>query len=110
MFTLTNVIIWDINNQQRSIPIRVVALDPDQVAQEVRSLLTDVEGITVKRLGARVVIDGHALREKDLKKISAIAKLYPQVTNLATLSPAVLDTVSQHINQEFLNSAEAILL
>lgn len=101
---VTNVIIWDINNRQRSIPIRVVALDPDKVAQEVRSLLTDVEGITVKTLGTRVVIDGHALREKDLKKISAIANLYPQVTNLATLSPAVLDTVSQHINREFLNA------
>ncbi len=101
---ITNIIIWDKNNQQRSIPIRVVALDPNKVAKEVRSLLSDVEGISVKTLGTRVIIDGNALRDKDLKKISTIAKLYPQVTNLATLSPAVLDTVSQHINQEFANA------
>jgi pilus assembly protein CpaC len=101
---MTNLIIWNINNQQRSIPIRVVALDPEKVAQELRSLLSDVEGITVKTLGTRVVIDGNVLRDKDLKKISTIAKLYPEVTNLATLSPAVLDTVSRHINQEFLNA------
>jgi len=101
---MTNIIIWDINNQQRSLPIRVVALDPNKVAREVRSLLSDVEGITVKTLGTRVIIDGNALRDKDLKKISTIAALYPQVTNLATLSPAVLDTVSQHINREFVNA------
>lgn len=101
---ITNIIIWDKNDRQRSIPIRVVALDPKKVAQEVRSLLSDVEGISIKTLGTRVIIDGNALRDKDLKKISTIAKLYPQVTNLATLSPAVLDTVSQHINQEFVNA------
>ena len=101
---MTNIIIWDKNNQQQSMPIRVVALDPNKVAQEVRSLLSDVEGITVKTLGTRVIIDGNALRDTDLKKISTIADLYPQVTNLATLSPAVLDTVSQHINREFVNA------
>ena len=100
----TDIIIWDNQNKQRTIMIQVIAQDPKKIAKEVRGLLAGVEGISIKTLGERIIIDGQALREEDLKKISKISKLYPQVTNLATLSPAVLDVITQHINKEFIKA------
>ena len=46
---MTNIIIWDINNQQRSLPIRVVALDP-KYGDEPTALAKSVEYL--KALGA----------------------------------------------------------
>jgi pilus assembly protein CpaC len=97
----TDIIIWDNDDHQRSIKVKVVMNDPRKVAGEIRMLLDGVEGIEVKALDSRVIIDGKALRKEDLHKINQIAKIYPQVTNLATLSPAVVDTIVKYLNIEF---------
>jgi pilus assembly protein CpaC len=97
----TDIIIWNANNKQRSIKVYVFQDDPRVVAKEVNLLLEGVEGIQIKALASRVIIDGKALKKEDLYKINEIAKLYPQVTNLATLSPVVIDTIINYINQEF---------
>ena len=97
----TDIIIWNNRNEQRSIKVLVYQNDPRMVAKEVRMLLDGIEGIEVKALSSRVIIDGQALRKEDLYKIQQIAKLYPQVTNFATLSPAVIDTIINYINLEF---------
>lgn len=96
----TDIIIWDAQNKQRSIKVQVVETDPKVVAREIRQLLKNVEGIRVMAMNSKVIIEGKALRKEDLNTIEKIAVLYPQVTNLATLSPAVLDTISNHINIE----------
>lgn len=96
----TDIIIWDMNDKQRSVKVQVVEIDPQAVAREIRRLLKDVEGIRVAAMNSKVIIEGKALRKEDLDTIKKIAALYPEVTNLATLSPAVLDTVSNHINIE----------
>jgi pilus assembly protein CpaC len=96
----TDIIIWDADNKQRSIKVQVVETDPKVVAREIRQLLKGVEGIRVIAMNSKVIIEGKALRKEDLNIIEKIAVLYPQVTNLATLSPAVLDTISNHINIE----------
>ncbi|MCP4631276.1 MAG: hypothetical protein GY850_48355, partial [bacterium] len=100
----TNLIIWDKNDQKKSVMIQVVAQSPGRIAREVRDILSGIEGIKVKALGTRVVIDGTVFRESDLKKITQIAEMYPQVTSLATLSPTVLDIVATQINNEFQKS------
>jgi pilus assembly protein CpaC len=97
----TDIIIWDENQTQRSIKVRVVDTDPHVIAEEVKRLLRNVEGIQVIAMTSRVILEGKALRKEDLNTINQIAEIYPQVTNLATLSPDVLNTISQHINNEF---------
>jgi pilus assembly protein CpaC len=100
----TDIIIWDAEDKQRSIKVRVVETDPRVVAREIKQLLKGVEGVRVIAMNSKVIIEGKALRKEDLNTIEKIALLYPQVTNLATLSPAVLDTISNHINIEFKES------
>lgn len=97
----TDIIIWDENQNQRSIKVRVVDTDPRVIAEEVKRLLRNIEGIEVIDTTSRVILEGKALRKEDLSTINRIAEIYPQVTNLATLSPDVLNTISHHINNEF---------
>jgi pilus assembly protein CpaC len=74
-------------------------------------LLKGIEGIKITTLGMRVVIDGHVLLKEDLDKISKVAALYPQVTNLATMDSSVMNIITDQINKEFekagLTSAKA---
>lgn len=97
----TDLIIWDKQGRERTIRVQVIVRDPQDVLAEVRDLLGDVEGIRARVLGSLVVIEGEVLRERDLEKIARVTELYPEVTNFASLSPAVLDITIEHINREF---------
>ena len=100
----TNLIIWDTKDQERSILVEVIAKDPKEVATDIQGLLKGIEGIKITTLGNRVVIDGSVLLKADLDKISKVAALYPQVTNLATMNPSVLNIITSQINKEFENA------
>ncbi len=100
----TDIIIWDENQTQRSVKVRVVDTDPHVIADEVKQLLRNVEGIKVIAMTSQVIIEGKALRKEDLNTINQIAAIYPQVTNLATLSPDVVNTVCDHINNQMHSS------
>ena len=100
----TNLIVWDESDRERTILIRVSARDPWEVTRELKQLLTGIEGINIKPVGMRVIIDGMVLREDDMKKILKISKFYPQVMSLATLSPTVLDTNIELVNNELKNA------
>ncbi|PIE64833.1 MAG: hypothetical protein CSA26_06515 [Desulfobacterales bacterium] len=97
----TNLIIWDKNDNKKSVIIEVISEDPKEVAREIRDILKDIEGIEIKPSGKRIVISGHVLKTEDLDKIEKISKIYPLVMNLTILSPAVVDIVVKHINDEF---------
>jgi pilus assembly protein CpaC len=100
----TNLIVWDGGDRERTILIRVSARDPWEVTGELKRLLTGVEGIDIKPIGMRVIIDGMVLREEDMDKILKISKFYPQIIIMATLSPTVLDTNIELANNELKNA------
>ncbi len=81
----TDLILWKKDGSRRTIAIRVAAGDPPGLAGEIRDLLKDIPGVTVKAVGERILIDGKVLTQKDLSRIQTIAQGYPQVMNLATL-------------------------
>jgi pilus assembly protein CpaC len=60
-----------------------------KVAQEIRALLTDIEGITIKIINNRVVVDGQVLLPRELSRIIAVVGQYgdQQASSLVTLSP-----------------------
>jgi pilus assembly protein CpaC len=101
---VTDIIIWDRDGKERTIQVQVIRRDPQVVLSEVRDLLGDVEGIRTRTLGSRVIIEGQVLRKQDLGKIATVNQLYPEVTNFAKLSPAVMNTTVKTINDEFKNA------
>ncbi len=73
------------------ITVNVIAHDPQKIKREVEQLLDGVEGIEIKVVGDKVIIDGEILTEKDNKRIDKVLKLYGnQVVKFAEFNRAYL--------------------
>jgi len=71
--------------------VNVIAKDPNKIMNEVQSLLDGVEGISLKVVGNRVIIDGEILTENDNNRIDKVIQLYgDQVVKFAEFKQAYL--------------------
>lgn len=100
-----NLTIYDKNkNRVYDFSFDVKKSDLAKVAREMRSLLADIEGITVKIINNRVVVDGQVLLPRDLSRILAVVAQYgdAQASSLVTLSPVaqrkIAQLIANHIN------------
>lgn len=76
----------------------------DRVAYEIRSLLADIEGITIKIVNNRVVVDGQIILPKDLNRILSVIDQYgEQASSLVTVSPIALKKVAEYIARDINN-------
>lgn len=89
----TNVLLWSKNGLQQEIRIRVTASDVVRVEKEVKEILSDIKGISIKIVGERIYIEGDKLSEFEKKRIADISKQYSNIidnTLLASVpSPSV---------------------
>ncbi|OFZ72237.1 MAG: hypothetical protein A3K03_07415 [Bdellovibrionales bacterium RIFOXYD1_FULL_44_7] len=72
-------------------------------AGEIRDLLKDIEGIDVRIVGQKIIIDGEVLVPNDYGRLLAIAKdeaYKALVINLVTLSPLAMQVLSGRIQQD----------
>ena len=66
--------------------VHVFARSPAAVEKELTQLLDGMSGVRVRRVGARIVIDGVVANETELRRVQHVASLYPnQVESLVTL-------------------------
>ncbi len=71
--------------------VNVIAHDPQKIKKEIEQLLDGVEGIEIKIVGDKVIIDGEILTEKDNKRINKVMNLYgDQVVKFAEFNRAYL--------------------
>lgn len=76
----------------------------DKIVKEVQSLLGDIEGINIKIVNNRVVIDGQILLPKDLSRIYGVAQQFgDQVSSLVTLSPLAQKKIAEFIARDINN-------
>ena len=68
-------------------------------AQEMRALLSDIEGITIKIVNNRVVVDGQVLTTKDYGRVLAVVAQYGEgkASSLVTISPIAQRKIAQAI-------------
>lgn len=97
----TNVSIRDDEGNLKIIfVVRVVGTALERTAAQLGDLLKEVEGIQIKIVGKKVVIDGEVLVPSDYSRIFSVIsdKVYgEQVLNLATLSPYAMQLLSKRI-------------
>lgn len=75
-----------------------------KIVREVRALLSDVEGITIKIVNNRVVIDGKVLFAKELSRIFNVMKQYGgQVTSMVEMNPLAEKKIAEMIEREINN-------
>ena len=79
-------------------------VDLHKVAREMEGLLEGIEGITVRILNNKVVVDGQILLPADMKRIHSVVKQYgAQATTLVTLSPVAQNKIAQFIEKKIGN-------
>lgn len=75
-----------------------------RVANEISDLLNPVDGIRVRILNNKVIIDGEILLPRDMLRIQAVVKEYgSNVSSLVTFSPDAQNQVARLIEKEIGN-------
>jgi pilus assembly protein CpaC len=76
----------------------------DKVAREIKSLLGDIEGISIKILNNKVVVDGQILLPRDMSRIGNVVMQYAdQAVSLVSLSPMAQKKISEIIERDINN-------
>jgi pilus assembly protein CpaC len=76
----------------------------NKVALEIRDLLKDIEGIQVKIINNRVVIDGQVLLPRDMNRIVSVVGQYgDQASSIVTLSPLAQKKIAEFIERDVNN-------
>ncbi len=87
----TTVTLIKNDGSTEDITVNVIAHDPQKIKKEIEQLLDGVEGIEIKVVGNRVIIDGEILTERDNKRIQKVLDLYgDQVVKFAEFNRAYL--------------------
>ena len=83
----TNIHLWGKAGWQHDTTVYVLPGDTNRDVAEISALLRNVEGISVKSVSGRPVLEGDIYdRDKDI--VARIEKLYPGVINLTRVSNA----------------------
>lgn len=78
--------------------------DLEKVAREIQGLLSTIEGISIKVLNNKVVVDGEIILPSDMKRIHAVVKQYGnQATSLVMLSPIAQNKIALFIERKINN-------
>jgi len=75
--------------------------DVKTLMAEVNKLLGDREGISIRPVGDRVILDGLAFTSEDYNRVQEITKLYPQVKSFVKVNPNAKKLVANQLNLAF---------
>src|SRR5690606_5033958 len=70
------------------------------LADEVRALLGEREGLVVRAAGERVIIDGEAYTPEDHRRVQAVLELYPDVRSMVRVTEHARNLSVAEINRE----------
>ena len=78
--------------------------DLNKVAKEIQLLLSEVDGITVRIINNKVIVDGQVLLPKELSRIYSVVEQYgDKASNLVTLSPIAQRKIAEYIERDINN-------
>ena len=85
----------------KKLSVKVRKTDLRETANEIQSLLRTVDGINVKILNNRVVVDGEIVVPRDMRRIHDVVKEYKgMATSLVTLSPIARSKIAKFMEKE----------
>jgi pilus assembly protein CpaC len=105
----TNVIVRDADGNIRLIfMVRITGSNLLRIAGEVRDLLRDVEGIDIRIVGPKIILEGEVLVPADYGRVAMVvtdAAYSGYVMNLTTLSPLGMQVLAKRIETDIKNFA-----
>jgi pilus assembly protein CpaC len=101
----TTLLVWKSSGERLSYLVSVKKQDPTDVMAEIRKLLGDIEGVSVRMVGDRIYLDGQAFTTADADRIDEIIALYPSAKSLVKIAPNTKRLVAQNLNASFEKAA-----
>jgi len=97
----TNLILWSIDSSRRK-DIKIIVKSIDErgsiiTEKELRSILKNIEGISVRRVGETIIVEGEVFTNKSFEKVNKVLEKFKGVINLVELSPRMKKIVKQEI-------------
>ena len=77
----TSLLVWKAGGARSSYQVVVRRQDPRELVSEVRALLGEREGVQVRVVGERVVLEGETLTADDYERVQKVAELFPSLTS-----------------------------
>jgi pilus assembly protein CpaC len=97
----TTLLIWKNSGQRVSYLIAVRRQDPNEIIAEIKKLLGEIEGVSVRMVGDRIYLDGQAYTTQDADRIDQVVSLYPNVKSFVKIAPNAKKLVAQNLNAAF---------
>ncbi|MBJ6765202.1 secretin [Corallococcus sp. H22C18031201] len=97
----TTLLVWKTSGQRVSYNVTVRKQDPNEVISEIKRLLGEIEGVSVRMVGDRIYLDGQAYTTQDADRIEQVVSLYPNVKSFVKIAPNAKKLVAQNLNAAF---------
>ena len=79
--------LWGKSGWQHRVKVQVLADDVDNAVSELRAMLRSVNGLQVRSIGARPILEGN-VAERDKALVETVQSIYPDTINLTRISNA----------------------
>jgi pilus assembly protein CpaC len=110
----TTLLVWKASGARLSYLLNVTKKDADKVIEEIKELLRDPEGITLRKIGDRIYMEGYAYTDEDAERVQAVTRLYGQVTSFVKIAPGAKRRLAADMNAALqragLRNARAVLV
>jgi pilus assembly protein CpaC len=80
--------------------VKVTSRNLDKKRLEIKEILQDVEGVEVKIVGEKIVMDGEIIVPEDMNRILAVTQNYDGVINLTSFSPVAQKMIAKMIEKD----------
>jgi len=101
----TTLTVWKTGGKKgETYVLHVRKQDPEELAVEVRKSLGDVEGVAVRVVGDKVVLDGQAYTQRDAEAVQKTLSLYPSVKNFVKTGTVAKTQAAQQLTEVFQRS------
>jgi pilus assembly protein CpaC len=97
----TNLILFKASGQRITYIVSVRKVDPNDVISEIKKLMGEIEGVSVRMVGDRIFLDGQAYTQVDADRIDEVVGLYPNVKSFVKIAPNAKKLVAQNLNAAF---------
>jgi pilus assembly protein CpaC len=95
----TSLLVWRANGIRLSYAVVVRRQDPKELVSEIRALLGDREGVQVRIVGERVVLEGETLTGDDYDRVQQVAQLYPSAKSFVRPSGNAKRLAAEALNR-----------
>ena len=97
----TTLLVWKSSGQRVSYLVTVRKQDPNEIISEIKKLLGEIEGVSVRMVGDRIYLDGQAYTTGDAERIEQVVSLYPNVKSFVKVAPNAKKLVAQNLGAAF---------